>query len=143
MTNSPNRRTTLAGAGALAAFASTKGFAMSDAEKETLAAAFDLDALSTENAKTDGPWLQFFDNNTMFSGIYEIPAGGEDRQSPHQYDALYFVAKGKAVLIAGDERFDAGPGGIYFVKARIPHRFVEITEDLQVLVFFSKADPQG
>ena len=77
----------------------------------------------------------------MFSGVYELPARGEDPQQPHQYDELYFVTKGKAVLVAGDERFPAEPGGIYFVKAAVPHKFVDISEDLQVLVFFSKANP--
>lgn len=116
---------------------------MTEETKETLAAAFDLDELARENAKTDTPWLQFFDNNTMYAGVYEIAAGNVDKQNPHQFDELYFVTRGKATLIAGDERFDAKAGGIYFVKARVPHRFVEISEDLQVLVFFSKADPKG
>lgn len=138
-----NRRQTLAGMAIVAGLAATKGWAMTDEQKETLSAAFDLETIAKQNAETDGPWFQFFDNNTMFSGLYEIPAGGEDRQNPHTVDELYFVTKGKAVLIAGEERYPAHAGSIFFVKAEVAHRFVEISEDLQVLVFFSKADPNG
>lgn len=139
----PNRREAIAGVGVIAGLAATKGMAMTETEMETLSVAFHLDDIVRQNAQTDGPWLQFFDNNTMFSGLYEIPAGGEDRQRPHQADELYFVIKGKAALIAGDEKYPARAGSIFFVKAEVAHRFVEIDEDLQVLVFFSKADPKG
>lgn len=138
-----NRRETVAGLTALTSLAATKGQAMTSEEKEILQKAFALDAIAAENAKTDGPWLEIFQNNTMLTGLYEIPAGGADHQKPHRYDELYFITKGKANLIAGDETFPAKAGSIFFVKAHVPHRFVDIDEDLQVLVFFSKADPNG
>jgi quercetin dioxygenase-like cupin family protein len=138
-----NRRETLAGITVIAGLAATKGWAMTEAGKETLSAAFHLDDIAQQNAETGGPWLQFFDNNTMLSGLYEIPAGGEDKQGPHKVDELYFVVKGKAMLTAADVLFPASAGSIFFVKADIPHRFIDIEEDLQVLVFFSKADPKG
>lgn len=138
-----NRRETLAGITVVAGLTATKGWAMTQEQEQTLSAAFDLAEIAGKNAETEGPWFQFFDNNTMFSGLYEIPAGGEDRQNPHSVDELYFVTRGKAVLVAGDKRYPAKSGSIFFVKAAVTHKFVDIEEDLQVLVFFSKADPNG
>ncbi|MEO1136391.1 MAG: cupin domain-containing protein [Pseudomonadota bacterium] len=141
--NKTNRRETLAGIAVVASLATTKGWAMTQDQEQTLSAAFDLEEIARLNAASDGPWFQFFDNNTMFSGLYEIPAGGEDRQNPHRVDELYFVTKGKAALVADDKRYPAKPGSIFFVKADVAHKFVDVEEDLQVLVFFSKADPNG
>lgn len=141
MNTKRNRREALAGITVIASLAATKGMAAASKEDKTISAAFHIDALARENSATDGSWLQFFDNNTMFSGLYEIPAGGEDRQSPHEYDELYFVTKGKAVLTADTETYPASAGSVFFVKAGAPHKFVKIEEDLQVLVFFSKATP--
>lgn len=135
----PTRRDALTAAAALSAFAATKAAAAEDDENK-LAAAFDLDVLSKRNSEQDGPWLPFFDNETMYTGVYEIPAGGEDNQQPHRLDELYVVTKGRAVLNAGDEMFPAKSGSIFFVKAEVPHKFTDIEEDLQVIVFFSKAD---
>ena len=137
------RRETLVGAAALSAFVAAGGTKAAAEEEETLSAAFDVDELSRENAGVDGPWLRFFDNNTMLSGIYEIPAGGADNQQPHRLDELYVVMKGRATLTAGDEAYPAKAGSIFFVKAEVPHRFIDIEEDLQVIVFFSKADPNA
>lgn len=103
--------------------------------------AFDLEALSEQNAETPGPWLAFFENNTTLTGIYELPAGAEDPQPVHKRDEIYVVTKGAAKLTAGDEVFPAKAGSIFFVAAGVPHKFIEITEDLQVIVFFSKAEP--
>ena len=138
-----NRRETLAGITVIAGLAATEGLAMTDNPDEALSAAFHIDELARKNGETDGPWLQFLDNNTMFAGLYEIPAGGEDKQKPHKYDELYFVTKGTAKLLAGDEAYEASTGSTFFVKAGIAHRFVDIEDDLQVMVFFSKADPKG
>ena len=138
-----NRREALAGLTALASLTATKATAQSHTATPRPSAAFDLADIAAKNAATDGPWFEFFDNNTMFAGLYELPAQGSDQQRPHQQDELYFVTKGQAQLIAGDETYAATPGAILFVKAGITHRFVDIEEDLQLLVFFSKADPKG
>jgi quercetin dioxygenase-like cupin family protein len=45
------------------------------------------------------------------------------------------------VLEVGEQRTPAVPGAVLFVAAGAEHRFVEIEEDLEVLVFFSKAAP--
>jgi len=138
-----NRRETLAAGAVIAALSAQGARAKDDEADEVLTAAFDFADIAAENAKTDGAWFKFFENNTMFAGCYQLPARGVDTQPVHVLDELYFVTNGKARLVAGDQIYDAGPGSTFFVKAGIPHKFIEIEEDLQVLVFFSKADPKG
>lgn len=98
--------------------------------------------LEETDGETPDAYLPFFENDTLTAGLYELAAGEEDRQPVHQRDEIYLVTKGAAILRAGDKVFPAGPGGIFFVAAGVPHRFEDITEDLQVMVFFSKA-PHG
>jgi mannose-6-phosphate isomerase-like protein (cupin superfamily) len=67
------------------------------------------------------------------------PAGSIDDQQPHTEDEVYYVAAGRALLIVASESTPVGPGSIAFVAAGVEHRFVEIAEDLEVLVFWSPA----
>ena len=76
-------------------------------------------------------------------GIYRIPAGAEDPQSPHAQDEVYVVASGRAVLTVQGERRTVGPGAIVFVAANAEHRFEEVTEDLATLVFFAPAETEA
>ncbi len=84
------------------------------------------------------PWLQFFDNATMYLGMYSLEAGAEDRQRPHKEDEIYYVLSGRARFRAGGEEVAVEPGSVLFVKAQVEHRFHSITEPLDILVFFSK-----
>lgn len=137
----PTRRTTVAAITALGGLAAAGTTAKSATAQNsaTEQQAFDLASLIQKNNETDGPYLRFFDNKTMSTGIYTLKAGQLDQQQPHQNDELYVVSSGKAKLRAGNETFDAVPGSIFFVKANIEHRFVDIQEDLNIIVFFSKA----
>jgi mannose-6-phosphate isomerase-like protein (cupin superfamily) len=67
------------------------------------------------------------------------PAGSLDDQQPHAEDEVYYVASGRAQLTVGDETTRVAAGSVAFVAAGIEHRFIEITEDLEVLVFWSPA----
>ncbi|MBI5567863.1 MAG: cupin domain-containing protein [Chloroflexi bacterium] len=73
-------------------------------------------------------------------GVYALPAGGIDPQSPHTEDEVYYVASGRAQIRVGDEDRSVGPGSIVFVAANVKHRFHSIEEDLSVLVFFAPAE---
>lgn len=73
-------------------------------------------------------------------GIYRLAAGEPDRQSPHTEDEVYYVASGRGRIAVGEEDEAVSPGSIVFVAAREEHRFFDITEDLEVLVFFSPAE---
>ena len=46
---------------------------------------------------------------------------------------------GKAKFESEGDVRDVGPGAVLYVAAFAPHRFLEIEEDLTLLVFFSKA----
>jgi mannose-6-phosphate isomerase-like protein (cupin superfamily) len=67
------------------------------------------------------------------------PAGSIDDQAPHTEDEVYYVAAGRSRLSIADETIDVGPGSVAFVAAGVEHRFSEIREDLEVLVFWSPA----
>ena len=67
------------------------------------------------------------------------PAGSLDDQIPHGEDEVYHVVAGRASLRIGEEAVPVEPGMVAFVAAGVEHRFVEITEDLEVLVFWSPA----
>jgi mannose-6-phosphate isomerase-like protein (cupin superfamily) len=54
------------------------------------------------------------------------------------------VLGGRAVLEIDGVGSPAAPGSIAYVPARVPHRFVGITEDLQVVVLFAPPEaPEG
>ena len=72
-------------------------------------------------------------------GTYSIPAGGVDDQTPHTEDEIYVVTAGRARIVTGDGTGDVGPGDVIFVPAGEEHRFVDVSEDLALLVVFAPA----
>jgi len=72
-------------------------------------------------------------------GTYSIPAGGVDDQTPHTEDEIYVVTAGRARLVTPDASVDVVAGDVLFVPAGEEHRFVDITEDLALLVVFAPA----
>lgn len=104
---------------------------------------FELKQLTQKNKTTDGSYFRFLNEPTLSMGLYELKAGTSDAQNPHQLDEVYYIVKGEALLVAGVDTVEAAPGTIAYVKAGIPHRFVDIAEDLQVLVIFSKTEPSA
>ena len=77
----------------------------------------------------------------LSAGVYRVAAGGVDDQSPHGEDEVYVVTAGAAHLEIDGVRSPVGPGTVAYVPRRVPHRFVDITEDLVVAVVF--APPEG
>jgi quercetin dioxygenase-like cupin family protein len=73
-------------------------------------------------------------------GTYSIPAGGEDEQEPHAEDEVYVVLRGRGRLLAESGDAEVGPGSVLFVPAGEPHRFIDVTDDLVVLVVFGPAE---
>jgi len=71
------------------------------------------------------------------------PAGSFDDQQPHTEDEVYYVTAGRATLTVAGERIAVEPGTVAFVAAGVDHRFSEIAEDLEVLVFWSPARGSG
>ena len=67
------------------------------------------------------------------------PAGSVDDQRPHTEDEVYYLVAGHAVLLIAGEPNPVEPGSVAFVAAGVEHRFTEISEDLETLVFWSPA----
>jgi len=98
---------------------------------------FKLAALETELKASGNRYLPFLNVPKLKSGLYTLPAGGEDRQRPHAEDEVYYVISGKATFVAGSETTKVAPGDVLYVKAQVQHRFYDIEEDLKIMVFFS------
>jgi mannose-6-phosphate isomerase-like protein (cupin superfamily) len=97
------------------------------------------DALARQRAG-GRPWVELLSVPDLSFGLYVLPAGGTDPQSPHTEDEVYVVLAGRARFTAGAETVDCGPGDILFVPALVPHRFHDITDELRVVVAFGPAE---
>jgi mannose-6-phosphate isomerase-like protein (cupin superfamily) len=101
--------------------------------------AYSIAEVEAAHAAQDNRYLQFLTVPELSLGLYNLPAGGEDLQTPHLEDEIYYVVSGRARLSAGDKDYPAEPGSILFVAKNIPHKFHDIEEDLHILVFFAPA----
>lgn len=126
----------------LVPLAGTRG-AEGDGKAMESARGFHLEDLAGQREAFKNGYYQFLKVPTLRCGLYELAKGAQDKQSPHQEDEVYHILKGRAVLrIQKDGKVEDMParaGSILFVAAQVEHRFVEIEEDLQVLVFFASA----
>jgi len=73
-------------------------------------------------------------------GSYSIPAGAADPQQPHTEDEVYICLQGRATLRGPDAALPIAPGTVAFVAAGEEHSFVDVEEDLMVLVVFGPAE---
>lgn len=102
---------------------------------------FDLEALEARRREIGSPYLEFLRVPALSCGVYQLPAGAKDLQSPHDEDEVYYVVRGRArVRLDGEER-PVGPGSILYVRATQEHSFFEIEEDVTLLVFFGSGGP--
>jgi mannose-6-phosphate isomerase-like protein (cupin superfamily) len=76
----------------------------------------------------------------MSIGTYCIPVGGKDSQQPHSEDEVYVVVRGRARLSTDDGEVPVGPGAVIYVRAGEDHQFVDVTDDLAVVVVFAPAE---
>jgi quercetin dioxygenase-like cupin family protein len=102
---------------------------------------FDLNDLAAESERADQRWREFLRVPSLSMGLYRLKAGQADEQQPHTEDEVYLVVSGKASFRAGGREQAVAPGSVICVERAAEHRFVDITEDLTVLVFF--APPEG
>ena len=106
--------------------------------------AFELDELEKRHAEVSGPYLEFLRRRGMSAGLYKLPAGGEDHQHPHAADEMYIVLRGQGKLRVGDKVHAVQQGSVVSVDHGEDHNFVDITEDLSLLVVFAPPeDPEG
>ncbi len=69
-------------------------------------------------------------------GLFAATAGHADTQSPHDQDEVYVVVAGEAVLNVDGVGTKMSAGSVAYVPAHMPHRFVDISADLRVMVVF-------
>ncbi len=101
---------------------------------------FEISQLEAQRAKSEERYLEFLRVPAMSAGVYVLPAGGIDPQTPHKEDEMYYVVHGRARIRVGSEERSVSAGSVIFVAARVGHRFYDVVEELVVLVFFAPAE---
>jgi quercetin dioxygenase-like cupin family protein len=97
----------------------------------------EIDAPRAESGKL---YREFLHVPAMSAGLYVLVAGATDSQRPHHEDEMYYVVRGRARFLAGDQDQEVSAGSVLFVAAEVEHRFYDIAEELAVLVFFAPAE---
>jgi mannose-6-phosphate isomerase-like protein (cupin superfamily) len=102
-----------------------------------------VDALADLRARLadqDDLYLEFLRVGSMSAGLYSLSAGAVDPQTPHNEDEAYYVVSGRAQIDIAGELHPVEAGAVIFVGKKVEHRFVDIAEDLEVLVLFAPAE---
>ena len=102
--------------------------------------AYELSRLISEREAGNKLYLEFLKVPDLSMGLYVLPAGGKDPQSPHTEDEVYYVVSGRAKILVADEEQDVRAGSIVYAAKNLAHHFHSIEEDLTVLVFFAPAE---
>ena len=99
--------------------------------------AFEYPDVVHDRRASGNAYLQFINEGTLSLGLYVLEAGATDTQTPHAEDEIYYIVEGRGVIVVDGERRPVQPGSIVFVGKEIEHRFVDIEQDLSILVFFA------
>jgi quercetin dioxygenase-like cupin family protein len=100
---------------------------------------FDLDALDTL-AEQAQPYHEFLRRRGMSLGIYVLPVGAADQQHPHTSDEIYVVLRGRGALQVQGQDHEVHQGSVISVDHGEEHRFVNVVDDLHLLVIFAPPD---
>lgn len=90
-----------------------------------------------------GEYDEWVRTPSMRCGTYVLAAGAADTQSPHEEDEVYVVLAGAATVEVEGRRTPVGQGSLVYVAAGADHRFVDVTEQLTLLVVFGGAADGG
>ena len=101
---------------------------------------YDLPTISAERAQADKLYREFLRVPALSAGVYVLAAGATDPQKPHKEDEVYYVVRGRARMRIGEDEQVVKAGTVIFVAAEAEHRFFDISEELEVLVFFAPAE---
>lgn len=102
--------------------------------------AWEFGAIDAARAADGQRYREFLRMPDLSAGLYVLEAGATDPQSPHTEDELYYVVAGRASVTVGGEARPVSSGSLVFVAATVPHRFHDIAERLELLVFFGPAE---
>jgi len=99
-----------------------------------------ISELEVEREQRGKLYLEFLRVSSMSAGLYVLSPGSADPQKPHKEDELYYVVRGHGRMRVGTEERPVNAGSVIFVEANEEHRFLDIREELVVLVFFAPAE---
>jgi mannose-6-phosphate isomerase-like protein (cupin superfamily) len=99
--------------------------------------AFQLEDLMLKQSESSQPYVEFLRRRGMSVGLYRLSVGAEDRQHPHAADEMYLVLRGRGTLRVHDQDLEVGPGSVVSVDHGTDHRFVDVVEDLHLMVVFA------
>ena len=102
--------------------------------------AYELAQLISQRESSNKLYLEFLKVPDLSMGVYVLPAGGTDPQSPHTEDEVYYVVSGRAKILVAEEDRDVQAGSIVYVAKNVAHQFHSIEEELTVLVFFAPSE---
>ena len=101
---------------------------------------YELSQLISQRTDSNKAYLEFLKVPDLSMGLYVLPAGGTDLQSPHTEDEVYYVVSGKAQIKVADKNRTVQAGSSVYVAKNVEHRFYSIEEELTVIVFFAPAE---
>lgn len=113
-----------------------------DPEPDPRVARFSLDDLRARRTESGRAYLPFLDVPDLSCGLYELAAGSEDPQSPHDRDEVYVVMAGRGQVELDGESQPVASGDVIYVAKDVAHRFHHIEEDLSLMVVFAPG-PKG
>ena len=94
-----------------------------------------------DHSRTSGdPWIEFQRSADLSTGLYVLDASEKDEQEPHTEDEIYVCVAGRARFVTPNGECDVATGTVIFVPANEEHRFVDITERLELVVVFGPAE---
>lgn len=102
--------------------------------------AFELDEVEKKQTEAKKPYEEFLRRRGMSAGLYLLPVGAQDQQHPHAADEMYVVLRGRGTLRVGDREQEVRAGTVVSVDHGEDHRFVNVAEDLSLLVVFAPPD---
>ena len=80
------------------------------------------------------PFAVALANGSMSVELY-VPKG-EDIQTPHDQDELYFIHSGTGEIVIAGNRHSFVPSMVFFVPAHVEHRFENFSADFMTWVVF-------
>lgn len=94
-------------------------------------------AVARAKREADGYAGGIVRSESLSVGVYVLAAGAVDPQRPHQEDEVYYAVRGRGRFVVEGEEQAVSAGSVLFVRAGAAHRFLDISEELVLVVFWA------
>lgn len=94
---------------------------------------FEIAEIIAQHKAIGKPYHEFFRTESLSLGLYVLPAGEKDPQSPHTEEEVYYILEGQGMLRVAEEDRPVAAGSTVFVEVGVEHRFHSISQDLKML----------